>query len=143
MSNGCKIEKLSKKMDELGLTEYKKVESILFGLVREEITLSKQNKSASDSARASVSVPAPTPAPTPITNAVRSPMVGVVYFAPEPGAEPFIKVGQSVKAGDTLCLIEAMKTFNKVLADSDGVVRELLVSEGSPVEFDTPLVVIE
>ena len=70
-------------------------------------------------------------------------MVGVLYLAPEPGAKPFSKVGAAVKAGDTVALVEAMKTFNPIKSDIDGVIKEILVADGSAVEFDTPIIVIE
>ena len=70
-------------------------------------------------------------------------MVGVAYLAPEPGANPFVKVGATVHAGDTVALVEAMKTFNPIKSDVDGVVKEILVSDGGAVEFDQPLIVIE
>ncbi len=75
--------------------------------------------------------------------AVLSPMVGVVYLAPEPGSPPFVSVGQSVTAGQTLLLIEAMKTFNQVKAPKSGVVARILVSSGTPVEYGEPLMVLE
>jgi len=74
--------------------------------------------------------------------AVRSPMVGTCYLSPEPGAKPFITVGQSVKVGDTLCIIEAMKVMNPITAAKGGVIKQLMVSDGQPVEFDQPLVVL-
>lgn len=76
-------------------------------------------------------------------NAVRSPMVGTVYLAAEPGAKPFSSVGQSVAAGDTLLIVEAMKVMNPITAPSAGVVKAILVDNGQPVEFDQPLVVVE
>ena len=76
-------------------------------------------------------------------NAVRSPMVGTVYLAAEPGAKPFASVGQSVAAGDTLLIVEAMKVMNPILAPSAGTVKAILVASGQPVEFDQPLVVVE
>ena len=76
-------------------------------------------------------------------NAVRSPMVGTVYLAAEPGAKPFATVGQSVAAGDTLLLVEAMKVMNPITAPSAGVVKAILVDNGQPVEFDQPLVIVE
>jgi acetyl-CoA carboxylase biotin carboxyl carrier protein len=79
----------------------------------------------------------------PAKHSVKAPMVGTVYFSPSPGAKPFIIVGQSVKAGDTLCLIEAMKMFNQIEADKSGTVTAILIDNGSPVEFNEPLVVIE
>ena len=70
-------------------------------------------------------------------------MVGVVYLATEPGAKPFVKVGDTVHAGDTVALVEAMKTFNPIKATADGVVKEILVTDAQAVEFDQPLIVIE
>ncbi len=91
--------------------------------------------------------PAPEPAEAadqiPAGHAVRSPMVGTYYSAPSPGAKAFVEVGQRVKAGDTLCIIEAMKMMNQIESDKDGVVAAILVENGQPVEFDQPLFVIE
>ncbi len=75
--------------------------------------------------------------------AVTSPMVGIAYLAPEPGAAPFVAVGQAVSAGQTVMLIEAMKTFNQIKAPRSGTVARVLVAAGSPVEFGQPLMIIE
>ena len=75
-------------------------------------------------------------------NAVKSPMVGTAYLSAEPGVAPFVEVGKAVKAGDTLLIVEAMRVMNPILASSGGVVRKVLVSDGQPVEFDQPLVVV-
>jgi acetyl-CoA carboxylase biotin carboxyl carrier protein len=75
--------------------------------------------------------------------AVLSPMVGVAYLAPEPGATPFIAVGQTVAVGQTLLLIEAMKTFNQIKAPRAGMITRILVTPGSPVEYDEPLLILE
>ena len=75
-------------------------------------------------------------------NAVKSPMVGTCFLSPQPGDPPFIAVGDAVKAGDTLLIIEAMKVMNPITAPDGGVVKQVLVSDGQPVEFDQPLVVI-
>jgi acetyl-CoA carboxylase biotin carboxyl carrier protein len=83
-----------------------------------------------------------TPAAAP-SNATTSPMVGTVYLSAEPGAKPFVNVGDKVKKGDTLMLIEAMKTFNPVTADAAGTVKEILVTDSQPVEFGEPLIVVE
>ncbi len=74
---------------------------------------------------------------------VKSPMVGVAYLAAEPGAAPYVSVGQPVEAGATLLLIEAMKTFNQIKAPKSGTVRQILVAAGAPVEYDEPLLIIE
>jgi acetyl-CoA carboxylase biotin carboxyl carrier protein len=74
---------------------------------------------------------------------VKSPMVGVAYLSSEPGAAPYVSVGQTVEAGATLLLIEAMKTFNQIKAPKSGTVRQILVSPGAPVEYDEPLLIIE
>ena len=73
---------------------------------------------------------------------VRSPMVGTFYGAPNPDSPPFVKIGQTVKAGDTLGIIEAMKMFNPIEADVGGVVQAILVESGQPIEFDEPMFVI-
>ena len=82
------------------------------------------------------------PAAAPV-DAVKSPMVGTAYLSPEPGAKPFIAPGQSVKAGDTLLIIEAMKVMNPITAPKGGKIGQILIGDAQPVEFDQPLVVIE
>ncbi|MBX9298122.1 acetyl-CoA carboxylase biotin carboxyl carrier protein [Chromobacterium piscinae] len=87
---------------------------------------------------------APAAAPAADTqNAMKSPMVGTFYRSPSPGAKSFIEVGQSVNAGDTLCIIEAMKLMNEIEADRSGVIKAILVEDGQPVEYGEPLFVIE
>ncbi len=73
---------------------------------------------------------------------VKSPMVGTVYFSPSPNAKVFVTVGQTVKAGDTLCIIEAMKLMNEIEADASGVIKAILVENGHPVEYGEPLFII-
>jgi len=73
---------------------------------------------------------------------IRSPMVGTFYRSPAPGAKVFVEVGQAVKAGDTLCVIEAMKLLNEIEADRDGVVKAILVENGQPVEYGEPLFIL-
>lgn len=103
---------------------------------------------------------APAPAPAPVTaaaaspvtpsapaenahaNAVKSPMVGTAYLAADPDSAPFVSVGSSVKAGDTLLIVEAMKVMNPILAPAAGTVQAVLVENGQPVEFDQPLVLV-
>ena len=81
-------------------------------------------------------------APASSANALKSPMVGTAYLTPEPDAAPFVSVGQQVKAGDTVMIIEAMKVMNPIVAATSGTVTEILVESGQPVEFDQPLLVI-
>ncbi|NYT66605.1 acetyl-CoA carboxylase biotin carboxyl carrier protein [Alcaligenaceae bacterium] len=73
---------------------------------------------------------------------VKAPMVGTFYRAPNPGASPFVEVGQAVKEGEPLCIIEAMKLLNEIEADKSGVIKEILVENGEPVEYGQPLFVI-
>jgi acetyl-CoA carboxylase biotin carboxyl carrier protein len=75
--------------------------------------------------------------------AVKSPMVGTVYLRPAPDTPPFVSIGAQIKAGDKILLIEAMKTFNDIIAPRSGIVTAILVEDAQPVEFDQPLVVIE
>ena len=84
----------------------------------------------------------PVPAPA-ARDAVKSPMVGTAYLSAEPGAKPFITVGDKVAAGATLIIIEAMKVMNPIVAPTAGTVKAILVENGQPVEFDQPLVVVE
>ena len=74
---------------------------------------------------------------------LQSPMVGTVYLAPEPEAAPFVKIGDRVSIGQTILIVEAMKTLNQIPATQDGVIKRILVEDGTPVEFGSPLVVIE
>jgi len=74
---------------------------------------------------------------------LRAPMVGTFYRSPSPGAKPFVEIGQTVKVGQTLCILEAMKMLNQIESDKAGVVVEVLVDNEKPVEFDQPLFIIE
>ncbi|EPC11098.1 acetyl-CoA carboxylase biotin carboxyl carrier protein, partial [Pasteurella multocida] len=74
---------------------------------------------------------------------IRSPMVGTFYRSPSPEAKPFVEIGQAVKVGDALCIVEAMKMMNRIEADKAGVVKAILVNDGEAVEFDQKLIIIE
>ena len=109
---------------------------------------SASDQSAPAGAAAAISVAAPTTASSTDENAthpgaVTSPMVGVVYLSPEPGAPPYVTPGQQVSAGQTLLLIEAMKTFNQIKAPKAGTVTRILVASGAPVEYGEVLLIIE
>ena len=95
--------------------------------------------------------PQPEAAPAPVEKAapaepeghvVKSPMVGTFYRSSAPGAKAFVELGQTVKTGETVCIIEAMKLFNEIEADADGVIKEILVENGQPVEYGQPLMII-
>ena len=99
-------------------------------------------------AMASAPVAAPAAAPAaevpaePEGHVVKSPMVGTFYRSSAPGAKPFIEIGQNINAGETLCIIEAMKLLNEIEADQSGVVKKVLVENGQPVEYGQPLFII-
>jgi len=125
------------------------------GRVRVARTPAAVTQHVSASAPAAAAAPAPAaapPAPTAASRAaddaahpgaVLSPMVGVAYLAPEPGAAPFVAIGQSIAAGQTLLLIEAMKTYNQIKATRSGTVTRILVESGTPVEYGEPLMIVE
>jgi len=151
-----KIKKLIELVEESGITELE---------VQEEEGTVRISRAAPAVAPAAVQyaaapVVAPTPAASPAqapaaaTSApaasdelsghlVRSPMVGTFYRSPSPEAKAFVEVGQSVKVGDALCIVEAMKMMNRIEADKAGVVKAILINDGDAVEFDEPLIVIE
>jgi len=87
--------------------------------------------------------PAPASDPAQHPGAVTSPMVGTVYLQPEPGAPAFVSVGDTVNEGQTVCIVEAMKTMNQIPAPRAGTVKRILVEDGAPVEFGSPLVIID
>ncbi len=96
---------------------------------------------------AAAAAPHASPAPSAVAEeisgeTIKSPMVGTAFLSPEPGSDPFITVGEPVKAGDTLLIIEAMKVMNPITAPSGGVVKKIMVADAQPVEFDQPLVII-
>ena len=145
-----KVKKLIELLEESGIDELEIHEG------EESVRISRHSKQVAapqyQVAPAPVAVaPAPAPAAAPaIADApaapaepsghlVRSPMVGTFYRSPSPTAAVFVEVGQSVKAGDVLCIVEAMKMMNHIEADKSGVVQSILVENGQPVEFDQPL----
>jgi acetyl-CoA carboxylase biotin carboxyl carrier protein len=139
------IKELSDYLDEFNLTEIEysennvkyKVSKSNKGVVREQI-LSTSNQSKSSSTASSVVGENINKA-----NIVKSPMVGTAYLAPEPGAKPFVTVGANIKKGQTIIIIEAMKTMNHVPSTKDGVVKKILVADGEAVEFDQDLILVE
>lgn len=138
------IRGLAKLLDETGLTD---IEIERDGL---RIKIGRAARAVQVAAPAPVTVAVPGAVVTTATNdpakhpgAVPSPMVGTAYLAPSPGAKQFIDIGQQVKAGDTLLIVEAMKTMNQIPAPRSGTVTQILVEDGQPVEYGEPLVIIE
>ncbi len=134
------IRELAELLKETGLTE---IEIEHNGA---RLRVSKQTggtmMAAAPAAAAAPATAAPTKPAGPNPGAVPSPMVGTVYSAPEPGAKPFISVGQAVKEGDTLFIVEAMKTMNPITAPRGGTVGEICVNDAQPVEFGQTLCII-
>jgi acetyl-CoA carboxylase biotin carboxyl carrier protein len=143
------IRELAEILRETDLTEIELVESDSRIRVARQVTVQAVATVAAPQAAAPVVAAAPLPsaiapeAEGPHPGTVTSPMVGVAYLAPEPGAAPFITVGARVAQGQTLLLIEAMKTFNQIRAPKAGTVTRIMVEAGSPVEYGEPLLVIE
>jgi acetyl-CoA carboxylase biotin carboxyl carrier protein len=130
-------------MDDMGITEIDFERRYLFGMINRRIHLSKQSVVSAVVAPVATSAAPAETKPEITGHALKSPMVGVVYLSPEPGADPFVRVGATVHAGDTVALVEAMKTFNPIKADVEGTVKKILVSDSAAVEFDQPLIIIE
>lgn len=150
MLNLDKIEKLIELVEKSGIGSLKISEQ------GETIEITKSQAITVASTAAPISSPTPIvshekPAPgnkpaaptQPEGHVLKSPMVGTIYLAPTPGADPFIEVGRSVTKGDVVCLIEAMKMYNQIEADKSGTITARLVENGAPVEFEQPLFIIE
>ncbi|OOF66948.1 acetyl-CoA carboxylase biotin carboxyl carrier protein [Rodentibacter sp. Ppn85] len=149
-----KIKKLIELVEESGITELEVQEeegTVRISRAAPTVVPAAVQYSAPVAAPAVVPAQVNAPAPTAtqavseevVGHQVRSPMVGTFYRSPSPEAKAFVDVGQSIKVGDTLCIVEAMKMMNRIEADKAGVVKAILVNDGEPVEFDQPLIVIE
>ena len=142
-----KLKKLIDLVEASGIAELEITEG------EEKVRIAKSIAGAPMMMHAPQTMHAPAPAAAPVAAApvedavpeghiVRSPMVGTFYRAPSPGSKNFSEVGQSVNAGDTLCIIEAMKLLNEIESDQSGVIKAILVENGQPVEYGEPLFVI-
>ena len=127
-------------INELEVTEGEEKVKIVKGGAAPAVHSTPAPAPSAPTAPASTAAPAPAEIPG---HLVKSPMVGTFYRSPSPGAKPFVEVGDSVKSGDTICIIEAMKLLNEIESDKDGVIKAILVENGQPVEYGEPLVVIE
>jgi acetyl-CoA carboxylase biotin carboxyl carrier protein len=142
------VRELAEMLADTGLTEIevedgdRKIKVSRGGTVAPMIHHAPAPAPAAPASPAAAAAPAAPVAPAADPNAVKSPMVGTVYMAPEPGAANFVSIGQAVKEGDTLLIIEAMKVMNPIAAPRSGTVTAILVDNAQPVEFDQPLVVI-
>ena len=149
-----KVKKLIELIEESGVAEIEIKEG------EESVRISRQSQTSPAMMAAPAAFappPAPTAAPAAVMeapaaepaaeaiegHAIKSPMVGTFYRAPSPGATAFVEVGQTVSAGDTLCIIEAMKLLNQIEADKAGTIKAILVENGQPVEYDQPLFIID
>jgi acetyl-CoA carboxylase biotin carboxyl carrier protein len=139
------ILELTKLLDETGLTEIEiEQDGQRVRVARGGVVAAPAPRAAAAAPPQVVTESIATPTdPAKHPGVVNSPMVGTAYAAPEPGAKPFIEIGGHVKAGDTLLVIEAMKTMNQIPAPRAGVVKQILFEDGQPVEFGEPLVIIE
>ena len=137
------IQELSDYLKEFNLTEIEITEKDT------KIKVSKNNVSISNQPQViSPSSPATSLAPTQNQNIISgteitSPIIGTAYHAPEPGAKKFVEIGKKIKKGDTIMIVEAMKTMNHVPSTADGVVKEICVEDGQPVEFGQTLIILE
>ena len=129
---------------ELEITEGEgKVRIVKFSQAVQPVAYVPEAAQAQPAPAAAPAAPVAEAAPkAPQGHMVKAPMVGTFYRAPNPGASPFVEVGQSVKEGEPLCIIEAMKLLNEIEADKSGVIKEILVENGEPVEYGQPLFVI-
>ena len=140
------IRELAELLDETGLTEIEvEQQGLRVRVSRGAQTVAAVSGPAPAAAQPASAGSEPAPAASADTHpgAVRSPMVGTAYRAPAPGAANFVEVGQKVQQGQTLMIVEAMKTMNQIPAPKAGTVTQILVEDGQPVEFDEPLVVVE
>ena len=141
------IRELALLLDETNLTEIEVERAGLRVRVARNVSIAASVPAAYQPAAAAPAAAAVTPAAVADMakhpGVVPSPMVGTAYWAPEPGAKPFIEVGTKVSAGQTLLIIEAMKTMNQIPSPRAGTVTQILVEDGQPVEFGEPLVIIE
>jgi len=138
------IKELSDYLDEFNLTEIEYSENNI------KYKVSKSSKGPSyERVASSTNVAATKSGVTPVSenidkaDIVKSPMVGTAYLAPEPGAKPFITIGANIKKGQTIIIIEAMKTMNHVPSTKDGVVKKIFITDGEAVEFDQDLILVE
>jgi acetyl-CoA carboxylase biotin carboxyl carrier protein len=143
------IRELARLLDETGLTEIAiEQDGVSVRVARQPSAALAHARGAELPIAMPIAMPGATPETAPITPSqhpglVASPMVGTAYRSPEPGARPFVEIGSQVKAGETLLIIEAMKTMNQIPAPRSGAVIQILFEDGQPVEYGEPLMIVE
>jgi acetyl-CoA carboxylase biotin carboxyl carrier protein len=142
-SDSALIRELATLLDETRLTEIENERAGLRVRVARNVSIAAAMPAAPLHAAASPAAAAPVADIAKHPGVVPSPMVGTAYWASEPGAKPFVDVGSKVKVGDTLLIIEAMKTMNQIPSPRAGTVTQILIEDGQPVEFGEPLIIIE
>ena len=136
------IKELSEYLDEFNLTELEYTDKdTKIKVSKNNISINNQTSKSNDVLSSSVISKATSKVVSGIE--VTSPIIGTAYHAPEPGAKKFVEVGKKIKKGDTVMIVEAMKTMNHVPSSADGVVREICVSDGQPVEFGQTIIILE
>ena len=137
------IKELSDYLKEFNLTEIEITEKdTKIKVSKNNVSISNQPQVISSSSPASSSLPAQTQNIKSGTE-ITSPIIGTAYHAPEPGAKKFVEIGKKIKKGDTIMIVEAMKTMNHVPSTADGVVKEICVEDGQPVEFGQTIIILE
>ena len=137
------IKELSDYLKEFNLTEIEITEKdTKIKVSKNNVSISNQPQVTSSSSLASSSAPTQTQNIKSGTE-ISSPIIGTAYHAPEPGAKKFVEIGKKIKKGDTIMIVEAMKTMNHVPSTADGVVKEICVEDGQPVEFGQTLIILE
>ena len=138
------IKELSNMLEELKLTEIQ-IENDKFGKVRvarQNYISQISNSDIKDNSKNN-DLPDQVNVSENDENIIKSPMVGTIYLQPEPGSDPFVKIGDKVNKGQTLLIVEAMKTMNDIIAEKDGIVKDIMVKNEQPVQFDDPLIIVE
>ena len=136
------IKELSDYLDEFNLTELEYTEKdTKIKVSKNNISISNQSLSTTDNTKSTIETPIEVNQKDGIQ--ITSPIIGTAYHSPEPGAKKFVEVGKKIKKGDTVMIIEAMKTMNHVPSTSDGIIKEICVEDGQAVEFGQPIIILK
>ena len=137
------IKELSDYLDEFNLTELEYTEKdTKIKVSKNNVSIKNQTVPSYSNIASSTQTPTP-PSKTISGTEVKSPIIGTAYHAPEPGAKKFVEIGKKIKKGDTVMIVEAMKTMNHVPSTSEGIVKEICIEDGQPVEFGQTIIILE